>query len=155
MKWCVYMHLYDGVPFYVGMGTRPRAISESRRSDKWAAFVNSIPHYDVRVVLRTMSHRDAAVEEVRLIRLHWDTLVNERVPEIYPEYPSIEEHRFCHMLGVVLESYGWTQAQLAHRLRVSPTRINVLRHGTIKRPRGELAGQLIALYDARPRDRAA
>lgn len=75
----VYMHHFEGVPFYIGCGTanRPMA-SGGERENVWNEKVDSLPYYDIRVLYKSHSKASALKLEADLIRKHRDTLVNGR-----------------------------------------------------------------------------
>lgn len=64
------------------------------------------------------------------------------------------ERNFAEITKTVLESYGWSEKQLADRLETTQPAVNRFKHGTRKMPRFDIAVRLIALYDARPRPKA-
>jgi hypothetical protein len=67
-RFCVYLHSYNSLVFYVGKGKPYRPFETSRRNHKWTEFVSSIDAYDVEIVLWTNDAEEAQLTEARLIR---------------------------------------------------------------------------------------
>lgn len=65
------------------------------------------------------------------------------------------ERNFAKITKDVLAAYDWTECQLAERLGTTQPTVNRIKRGKRRFPRYDLAVRLIALYDARPRTRAA
>jgi transcriptional regulator with XRE-family HTH domain len=65
------------------------------------------------------------------------------------------DRNFADITKTVLDAYGWTETQLAERLETNQPTVNRIKRGRSKSPRFDLATRLIALYDARPRSKAA
>jgi transcriptional regulator with XRE-family HTH domain len=65
------------------------------------------------------------------------------------------DKNFAQIAKEVLDAYDWNENQLAERLGTTQPTVNRIKTGKSKSPRYDLAVRLIALYDARPRARAA
>lgn len=71
MDFYVYKHirLDSKTPFYIGKGSKDRAWSSKNRNKYWKNIVKSVG-YEVEVILKTLTEKQAFEKEIELIQLH-------------------------------------------------------------------------------------
>jgi DNA-binding XRE family transcriptional regulator len=131
MSWqkqlCVYTHAVNGEVFYVGQGTRSRALSRSGKSRAWNARVGAAGGYEIDIVHWAGDRHEAIRVESELIAANPSACnVIEHDPKPYlPPCPAIPQ--YIRRARVVL---GLTLSELAKRAGLSRLGIDNIERGT-------------------------
>lgn len=83
-RFYVYLHRdVNGVVFYVGKGTRDRAMRKDHRSGKWAEVANGGVTYQI--IKDYISNKEAVILETALIGIYRDSIVNSKSSKVTKE----------------------------------------------------------------------